>query len=115
MDRVCSSSVVYRSHDGRGTVAGSVAPGAFRSVTRDRSAHRQGAAGLGLLSGKYTRDTEFPEGDHRNHNRDGAAFDVGETFAGVNFATGVKAAQEFSGQVPDGVTTVIPEPFRGAG
>jgi aryl-alcohol dehydrogenase-like predicted oxidoreductase len=59
----------------------------------------------GLLSGKYTRDTEFPEDDHRNYSRDGAAFDVGETFSGVDFATGVKDAQEFSGQVPDGVTT----------
>jgi hypothetical protein len=44
-------------------------------------------------------------GGHRNYNRDEAAFDVGETFSGVDFATGVKAAQEFSGQVTDGVTT----------
>ncbi|NWL12481.1 aldo/keto reductase [Paenarthrobacter nitroguajacolicus] len=59
----------------------------------------------GLLSGKYTPDTEFPEDDHRNYNRDGSSFDVGETFSGVDFATGVKAAQEFSGLVPDGVST----------
>ncbi|KII26528.1 aldo/keto reductase, partial [Arthrobacter sp. AK-YN10] len=59
----------------------------------------------GLLSGKYTTETEFPEDDHRNYNRTGAAFDVGETFSGVDFATGVKAAQEFSRLVPDGVTT----------
>ena len=59
----------------------------------------------GLLSGKYTPDTEFPENDHRNYNRDGSSFDVGETFSGVDFATGVKAAQEFSGLVPDGVST----------
>ena len=59
----------------------------------------------GLLSGKYTQDTEFPADDHRNYNRDGSAFDVGETFSGVDFATGVKAAQEFSGLVPDGVST----------
>ena len=59
----------------------------------------------GLLSGKYTPDTEFPADDHRNYNRSGAAFDVGETFSGVDFATGVKAAQEFSALVPDGVTT----------
>ncbi|MET3176310.1 UNVERIFIED_ORG: hypothetical protein ABIB52_004185 [Arthrobacter sp. UYCu721] len=57
------------------------------------------------LTGKYTRDTEFPEDDHRNYNRDGAAFDAGATFSGVDFATGVKAAQEFSVQWPDGVTT----------
>ncbi|AFR30656.1 MULTISPECIES: aldo/keto reductase [Micrococcaceae] len=59
----------------------------------------------GLLSGKYTPDTEFPEDDHRNYNRDGSSFDVGETFSGVDFATGVKAAQEFSELVPDGVST----------
>ncbi|GAT87502.1 aldo/keto reductase [Paenarthrobacter nicotinovorans] len=59
----------------------------------------------GLLSGKYTPETEFPADDHRNYNRSGAAFDVGETFSGVDFATGVKAAQEFSALVPDGVTT----------
>ncbi|MDR6989792.1 aryl-alcohol dehydrogenase-like predicted oxidoreductase [Paenarthrobacter nitroguajacolicus] len=59
----------------------------------------------GLLSGKYTATTEFPADDHRNYNRDGSSFDVGETFSGVDFATGVKAAQEFSALVPDGVTT----------
>ncbi|WP_026532736.1 aldo/keto reductase [Arthrobacter sp. H41] len=59
----------------------------------------------GLLSGKYTKDTVFAENDHRNFNRDGAAFDVGETFAGVHFETGLAAAQEFSALVPDGVTT----------
>ncbi|MEV7606557.1 aldo/keto reductase [Paenarthrobacter sp. NPDC089322] len=59
----------------------------------------------GLLSGKYTQDTEFPEDDHRNYNRTGASFDVGETFSGVDFTAGVTAAQEFSGLVPDGVTT----------
>ncbi|WP_420179157.1 aldo/keto reductase [Paenarthrobacter sp. TA1.8] len=59
----------------------------------------------GLLSGKYTPDTEFPEDDHRNYNRDGSSFDVGETFSGVDFATGVRAAQKFSGLVPDGAST----------
>jgi len=50
----------------------------------------------GLLSGKYTADTQFADNDHRNYNRDGSAFDVGETFAGVDYGTGVKAAVEFS-------------------
>ena len=50
----------------------------------------------GLLSGKYTADTTFAANDHRSYNRDGSAFDVGETFSGVDFATGVAAAQEFS-------------------
>jgi aryl-alcohol dehydrogenase-like predicted oxidoreductase len=50
----------------------------------------------GLLSGKYTADTTFAENDHRNYNRGGAAFDVGETFSGVDFETGIVAAQEFA-------------------
>lgn len=59
----------------------------------------------GLLSGKYTKDTEFPEDDHRNYNRTGSAFDVGETFSGVDFETGLAAVDEFNGLVPDGVST----------
>ena len=50
----------------------------------------------GLLSGKYDLDTTFAADDHRNYNRDGSAFDVGETFSGVDYATGVEAAQEFT-------------------
>jgi aryl-alcohol dehydrogenase-like predicted oxidoreductase len=80
----------------------------------------------GLLSGRYTKDTTFPADDHRNYNAHGEAFDVGETFSGVNFETGVEAAAEFTSitssddtgtpaqwalrwviQQP-GVTTVIP-------
>ncbi len=79
----------------------------------------------GLLSGRYTTETTFAENDHRTYNRDGQAFDQGETFAGVDFETGVEAAQEFSAlaaehgiapataalawlaQLP-GVSTVIP-------
>ncbi len=59
----------------------------------------------GLLSGKYTKDTAFAENDHRNYNRNGAAFDVGETFSGVDYETGLLAAREFAALVPDGVTT----------
>ena len=82
----------------------------------------------GLLSGRYDASTTFTADDHRTYNRSGAAFDVGETFAGVDFDTGVDAAVEFAGLVhelvgPDvspaaaalrwvidqpGVTTVIP-------
>jgi aryl-alcohol dehydrogenase-like predicted oxidoreductase len=43
----------------------------------------------GLLAGKYTKNTSFPENDHRNYNKDGAFFNVGETFAGVPFEKGV--------------------------
>jgi aryl-alcohol dehydrogenase-like predicted oxidoreductase len=48
----------------------------------------------GLLSGKMTKDTVFPKNDHRNFNRHGESFDVGETFAGVPFETGLKAVEE---------------------
>ncbi|HEX4723618.1 MAG TPA: aldo/keto reductase, partial [Pseudonocardiaceae bacterium] len=58
----------------------------------------------GLLSGRYTKDTTFAADDHRNYNRHGDAFDVGETFSGVDYDTGIEAAQEFAALVPDGVT-----------
>ncbi|WP_406841722.1 aldo/keto reductase (plasmid) [Streptomyces sp. AHU1] len=58
----------------------------------------------GLLSGKYTKDTVFAADDHRTYNRHGEAFDQGETFSGVDFATGVEAAAEFSALVPEGYT-----------
>jgi aryl-alcohol dehydrogenase-like predicted oxidoreductase len=50
----------------------------------------------GLLSGRYTAQTTFAETDHRTYNRHGEAFDVGETFSGVDYETGVEAAQEFA-------------------
>jgi aryl-alcohol dehydrogenase-like predicted oxidoreductase len=77
----------------------------------------------GLLTGKYDETTTFPDDDHRNFNRDGAAFDVGETFAGVPFEVGVAAAREVAEIAGDtetaafalrwvidqpGVTAVIP-------
>jgi aryl-alcohol dehydrogenase-like predicted oxidoreductase len=58
----------------------------------------------GLLTGKYTRETEFAANDHRTYNRDGSAFDVGETFSGVDFETGLTAANEFAALVPEGLT-----------
>ena len=58
----------------------------------------------GLLSGKYRHDTTFAADDHRNYNRTGAAFDVGETFAGLDFDAGVEAAVEFSHLLGDGVS-----------
>ncbi|RFA11601.1 aldo/keto reductase [Subtercola boreus] len=57
----------------------------------------------GLLSGKYTKETTFDANDHRTFNRDGSAFDVGETFSGVDFESGVEAAQAFAELVPEGV------------
>jgi len=58
----------------------------------------------GLLSGRYSEATTFAPDDHRSFNRDGEAFDQGETFSGVDFAAGVAAAREFAALVPDGVT-----------
>lgn len=58
----------------------------------------------GLLSGKFTTDTRFAETDHRNYNRDGQHFNVGETFAGLPFAKGVELADHFKGFVPDGLS-----------
>ena len=58
----------------------------------------------GLLSGKMSKDRDFAEDDHRNFNRDGEAFDIGETFSGVDFETGVEAASELKGIVPEGHT-----------
>lgn len=59
----------------------------------------------GLLSGKYDETTTFADNDHRTYNRDGAAFDVGETFSGVPFDVGVAAAREVAALTPDGWAT----------
>ncbi len=56
----------------------------------------------GLLSGKLTRDSRFAEDDHRNFNRHGAAFDVGETFAGVDYEVALAAVEEIRRQLPAG-------------
>jgi len=48
----------------------------------------------GLLTGKYSKDTVFGKDDHRSYNRDGAAFDKGETFSGVDYSLGLQAVEE---------------------
>ena len=58
----------------------------------------------GLLSGRYTRDTTFAPDAHRNYNRHGEAFDVGETFAGVPYEIGLEAVDRLRAVVPDGAT-----------
>jgi len=58
----------------------------------------------GLLTGKMTAATTFTADDHRSYNRNGEAFDVGETFAGVPYETGVAAAAEIGGLLPAGPT-----------
>jgi aryl-alcohol dehydrogenase-like predicted oxidoreductase len=58
----------------------------------------------GLLGGKMTRATQFPADDHRHFNRDGKAFNVGETFAGLPFSKGVELADELKADLPAGLT-----------
>ncbi len=58
----------------------------------------------GLLSGRYDENTTFAENDHRTFNRHGEAFDVGETFSGVDFATGLAAVRRLSALAPAGAT-----------
>ncbi len=122
----------------RGTATVQIILNAFRRKPLDYvlpAAHQAGVGIIarvplasGLLSGRYTASTEFAENDHRNFNRHGESFDVGETFSGVDYETGVAAAKEFSRLVAEylgegvtpaqaalawvvqqpGVTTVIP-------
>ncbi|MBA8795731.1 aryl-alcohol dehydrogenase-like predicted oxidoreductase [Friedmanniella endophytica] len=121
----------------RGTASVQIILNAFRLKPLDDVLPAAQAAGVGivarvplasgLLSGRYTAETTFAPEDHRTYNRHGEAFDVGETFSGVDYETGVAAAQEFAALVAElpgdvtpaqaalawvvqtpGVTTVIP-------
>ncbi len=58
----------------------------------------------GLLTGKYTKETQFAESDHRNFNRDGQQFNVGETFAGIPFEKGVELVDTLKQMLPEGMT-----------
>lgn len=58
----------------------------------------------GLLAGKMSANQKFPDNDHRNYNRDGDAFNVGETFAGLPFDKGVALADELKSILPEGMT-----------
>jgi aryl-alcohol dehydrogenase-like predicted oxidoreductase len=85
---------------------------AFRRKPLDRVLPAAAAAGVGiiarvplasgLLSGRYTKDTTFAADDHRHYNARGEAFDVGETFSGVDFEAGVEAAREFAAITGEG-------------
>ena len=55
----------------------------------------------GLLTGKFNRESTFGDGDHRHFNRDGAAFDKGETFSGVPFDIGLDAVEELKTKFPN--------------
>ena len=106
----------------------------FRQRPAERflaEAQRRGVATIirvplasGMLTGKLTAASKFPADDHRNYNRHGEAFDVGETFAGVPYEIGLQAVAELESLVPgdatlaqlalrwilmfDGVSTIIP-------
>lgn len=109
----CDEALAAISH--RGTATVQIIFNAFRLKPLDRvlPAAREAGVGIiarvplasGLLSGKYSASTTFAENDHRNYNRHGEAFDVGETFSGVDYETGLAAAQEFGAAVPDGLTS----------
>ena len=58
----------------------------------------------GLLTGKFTRDSKFEAGDHRNFNRHGEAFDAGETFSGVDYELALEAVDEIRGVMPPGMS-----------
>ena len=58
----------------------------------------------GLLSGKFNKDSTFSSDDHRNYNINGDAFDVGETFSGVNYSKALEAVEELKNIIPSEVT-----------
>ena len=58
----------------------------------------------GMLTGKLRPDTQFAQDDHRRFNRQGESFDKGETFSGVDYATGLQAVEELKALVPGGAT-----------
>lgn len=98
-----------------GTASVQIILNAFRLKPLDAVLPAAKAAGVGiiarvplasgLLSGKYSKETSFPENDHRNYNRAGDSFDVGETFSGVDYELGLKAVAEFEQLVPEGTAT----------
>jgi aryl-alcohol dehydrogenase-like predicted oxidoreductase len=113
----CEQALAAIAHPGLATVQ--IIFNAFRRKPLDQVLPAAAAAGVGvivrvplasgLLSGRYTMDTVFAADDHRNYNRHGEAFDVGETFSGVDYATGVRAAEEFAAIVAE------PDAFDGVG
>src|SRR3984885_3395998 len=120
----CEQALAAISHPGVATVQ--IIFNAVRRKPLDQVLPAAAAAGVGiivrvplasgLLSGRYTMDTVFAPDDHRNYNRHGEAFDVGETFSGVDYATGVRAAQEFAAIVaePDAFDGDVDQPATAA-
>jgi aryl-alcohol dehydrogenase-like predicted oxidoreductase len=97
-----------------GTASVQIILNAFRRKPLERVLPAAAAAGVGiiarvplasgLLSGRYDEHTTFAPDDHRTYNRHGEAFDVGETFSGVEFATGLEAVRRLRPLVPPGAT-----------
>ncbi|WP_104199649.1 aldo/keto reductase [Cryobacterium sp. Y29] len=108
----CDQALAAISRPGVATVQ--IILNAFRLKPLDEVLPTARAAGVGiiarvplasgLLTGKYSHETVFAESDHRNFNRDGSHFDVGETFSGVDFEVGLQAATEFAALAPAGLT-----------
>ena len=111
----CEEALAAIARPGVATVQ--IIMNAFRRKPLDQVLPAAAAAGAGiivrvplasgLLSGRYTLDTVFGPDDHRTYNRHGEAFDVGETFSGVDYATGVQGAAEFD--------AIVGEPWAYAG
>ena len=64
----------------------------------------RGPLASGLLSGSMNKNTKFPENDHRNNNINGSAFDIGETFSGVNFNKGLEAVDKIKKLKPKNIS-----------
>ena len=97
-----------------GTASVQIILNAFRLKPLEQVLPAAAAAGVGiiarvplasgLLSGRYDEHTTFAADDHRNFNRHGEAFDVGETFSGVDFRVGLEAVRRLRPLVPEGAT-----------
>jgi aryl-alcohol dehydrogenase-like predicted oxidoreductase len=97
-----------------GTASVQIILNAFRLKPLDQVLPAAAAAGVGiiarvplasgLLSGRYDEHTTFAPDDHRTFNRHGEAFDVGETFSGVDFGTGLAAVRRLRPLVPEGAS-----------
>ncbi|GAB2585443.1 aldo/keto reductase [Streptomyces capparidis] len=108
----CEEALTAIARPGTASVQIILNPFRLKPLERVLPAAREAGVGIiarvplasGLLSGRYTKDTVFGPDDHRTYNRHGEAFDRGETFSGVDYATGVEAAAEFAALLPDGVS-----------
>ncbi len=108
----CDQALAAIARPGTTSIQIILNPFRLKPVERVLPAAREAGVGIiarvplasGLLSGRYTADTVFAADDHRTFNRHGEAFDQGETFSGVDWATGIEAAAEFAALAPAGAT-----------